>query len=192
MTEKEGKGAETTLKSKFARGVYLCAIGTGLATFAFAILYYHYGQPWLLSTAISFGTTFYHFAMRLAVGLTVPKIRNYHSRWFCQRPFESKLYTTLKVKQWKKYAPTFDPRLFSLQHCTLIQIIENSCQAEVVHEIIILLSFLPILTIPFFGAAGVFICTSVVAALVDSIFVIMQRYNRPRLIRILEKETAHG
>ena len=192
MTEKEGKGAEITLKSKFARGVYLCAIGTGLATVAFAILHYHYGHPWLLSTAISFGTTFYHFAMRLAVGLTVPKIKNYHSRWLRQRSFEPKLYATLKVKQWKKYVPTFDPRLFSLQHCTLSQLIENSCRAEVVHEIIILLSFLPVLTVPFFGAEDVFIRTSVVAALFDSIFVILQRYNRPRLIRILEKETAHG
>lgn len=185
-------GAEIAVKSRFAIIVYLCAVVTGLAAAVFAILYYRMGQPWLLSTAIGLGTTFYHFAMRLAVGLTVPKIRNYHNRWLRQRSFEPKLYATLRVKQWKKYVPTFDPRLFSLQHCTLSQVIENSCRAEVVHEIIIVLSFLPTLTIPFFGSADVFIRTSVAAALFDSTFVILQRYNRPRLIRIWEKEIGHG
>ena len=35
--------------------------------------------------------------------------------------------------------------------------------------------------------------SSLLAALVDSVFVIMQRYNRPRFLRVLEKERGrHG
>lgn len=179
-------------KNRFPLIMKLIACATGLCAALLAAAYRATGHSWLLSAAISFGTTFYHFAMRLIVGLAVPKIRNYHSRWLCQRSFEPKLYAALRVKQWKNHVPTFDPRLFSLQHCTLSQIIENSCRAEVIHEIIILLSFLPLFAIIPFGAAGVFLITSIAAALLDSIFVILQRYNRPRLIRILEKETAHG
>ena len=51
-----------------------------------------------------------------------------------------------------------------------------------------LLSFLPVLTVPIFGAPGVFWVTSTLAALFDCCFVILQRYNRPRFIRILDKE----
>ena len=57
----------------------------------------------------------------------------------------------------------------------------------------LLLSFAPLLTVPAFGAAGVFWTTSLLAALVDSVFVVMQRYNRPRFLRVLEKERGrHG
>ncbi len=180
------------MKSKFAKLIFLCTIIAGLLTVIFSFAYGHRMQPWLLSTAIACGTTFYHFVMRLAVGCIVPKIRNYNSFWLRQRRFEAKFYAMLRVKKWKKLVPTFDPQLFSLEHCTLSQIIENSCRAEVIHQIIIVLSFLPLLAIIPFGSAGVFIATSAVSALIDSIFVILQRYNRPRLIRILEKEIAHG
>ena len=64
------------------------------------------------------------------------------------------------------------------------------CGAELVHEVIILFSFLPLLfTIPF-GAFPVFLITSLLAAMYDSIFVVAQRSNRPRLVRILQKKEA--
>ena len=72
----------------------------------------------------------------------------------------------------------------------MLQIIQNTCGAEIVHEIIMLLSFLPLVTVPVFGSFFVFITTSVLAAMFDSIFVIAQRYNRPRLVRIYEKQEA--
>ena len=37
-----------------------------------------------------------------------------------------------------------------------------------------------------FGAYPVFIITSVLAAACDMAFVVMQRYNRPRLIKLME------
>ena len=49
------------------------------------------------------------------------------------------------------------------------------------------LSFIPIFAAIPFGALGVFITTSVLAACYDGMFVIMQRYNRPRIVRLIEK-----
>jgi len=93
----------------------------------------------------------------------------------------------LRVKTWKKHLPTYDPRQFSMREHSPEQIVRNMCGAEVVHEIIIACSFLPLLMVPLFGAFWVFFITSLLAALVDSLFVMAQRYNRPRLERIIAK-----
>ena len=60
-------------------------------------------------------------------------------------------------------------------------------QAEVVHEVIMVLSFAPLMLIPRYGAAVVFSVTSVLACLVDGLFVMIQRFNRPRVLRLKEK-----
>ena len=65
------------------------------------------------------------------------------------------------------------------------EIVGATCQAEIVHEIIMILSLLPIPLIPFLGGAAAVIITSVFAMLFDSLFVILQRYNRPKLVRVM-------
>lgn len=177
--------------SKFAKAIFAITAAAGVLTAGFTALYCSLGTAWLLSAAITLGTTFYHFAMRLIVGAAVPKNADPDSWWFRSRPFEPRLYAALKVRRWKRHMPTYDPSAFSLAHNTPAQLLQNSCQAEIVHEIIILLCFVPVFTIPRFGAAGVFWSTSILAALFDSCFVVMQRYNRPRLKRILAKEAFH-
>ena len=87
--------------------------------------------------------------------------------------------------------PTYDPSAFSMKEHTLEQVIRNMCGAEIVHEIIIVFSFIPISFSLLFGDFPVFLITSLAAALYDSIFVIIQRYNRPRLVRILNKQEAN-
>lgn len=67
---------------------------------------------------------------------------------------------------------------------TLLEIAQAMCQAEIVHEIIIVLSFVPLALIPRFGAAAVFVITSLLAAGLDLCFVILQRFNRPRILKI--------
>ena len=145
----------------------------------------------LLSLAITFGTVFYHLAVRLAIGgLIDAKYHNhmdYTKKWFREKPFEKKLYQALKVKKWKKWLPTFNPEDFDLKNRSVEEIIQVSCQAEVVHEVIMPFSFVPILFSVWFGSLGVFLITSCAAFLFDSIFVIMQRFNRPRLMRLLKK-----
>ena len=147
-------------------------------------------QP-LFSMAITFGTIFYHLSVRLAIGgLIDTKYHNhmdYTKKWFQERPFEKKLYQALKVKNWKKWLPTFNPEDFDLKNRSVEEIIQVICQAEVVHEAIMPFSFVPILFSIWFGSLGVFIITSGAAFLFDSIFVIMQRFNRPRLMRLLRR-----
>ena len=94
----------------------------------------------------------------------------------------------MRVKHWKDHLPTYDPRLFSLQDNSLECIVKNTCQAEVVHEVIMVCSFLPLLASLLWGDFWVFMATSVTAALIDSVFVMLQRYNRPRLMRLQEKQ----
>ena len=82
----------------------------------------------------------------------------------------------------------FDPSQFSLKIHSIQDVINNMCHAELVHELIMLFSILSILfTIPF-GALPVFLITAICATLFDSMFVMIQRYNRPRLVRIYERQ----
>ena len=165
-----------------------------LATAVLMVLYRFSAYDWALSAAISTATTFYHFAMRLIVGTIVPRcIHNpAKCRWFRQKAFEPRLYALLRVKQWKDHMPTYNPTSFSLRHNSLEQIVHNSCVSEAVHEVIVVLSFIPIFFTFFWGSLPVFVITSILAAAFDSCFVIMQRYNRPRLLRILSKKETSG
>lgn len=175
--------------SFFAKLVKLCALLGCLLCVLFALLYYFFPVDWLLSLAITAGTAGYHFLMRLAVGWLVTVITrgqlNPDSLWFRQKRFERKLYRVLRVRHWKGKMPTYDPGKFSLEQNTPKQIIQNSCEAELVHEIIVAASFLPLLASFLWGALPVFLITSILAAGLDCCFVIMQRYNRPRLQQYL-------
>jgi len=145
-----------------------------------------------LSLCISLGTVFYHLAMRLAVGhiydYAMQNRANLSSKHWQLRPWEKSLYEKLGVKKWKGNMPTYDPELFSPQKHSWEEIAQAMCQAELVHSTIIPLSFLPLLAAIPWGSFGVFLITSLLAACYDAIFVIMQRYNRPRIMRLLKKE----
>lgn len=148
------------------------------------------GNRFFFSAAITFGTAFYHFAVRLAVGLGIDaKYHNhmdYGKPWFQEKAFEPALYEKIRVKQWKKRLPTFTPQAFELKRRSAEEIARATCQSEVVHEINMALSFVPVLLSIRFGSLGVFLITSCAAFLFDGIFVIMQRYNRPRLMRLMK------
>ena len=167
------------------------AAGTAIVTVLCSLWNLYAPRDWLLSAAITFGTTCYHLTMRLLVGLIGSHIPvREDCRWFQPREFEEKLYRVLRVKARKSAMPTYDPDAFSLRKNTLAQIIRNSCTAELVHTLILPFSFLPLLAARIWGAFPVFLVTSVLAALFDCGFIIMQRYNRPRLVRILKKKEA--
>lgn len=141
------------------------------------------------TVTITIGITLYHFAMRLAVGAIVDLIMknhaNHNSIWFREKSFEKRLYDLLRVRRWKKHLPTYDPDTFDTRKKSVKEIIGATCQAEIVHEIIMVLSLLPIALIPFIDGAIALIATSVLAMLFDFLFVMLQRYNRPKLIRLM-------
>ncbi|MGM9971932.1 MAG: hypothetical protein ACI35W_05940 [Anaeroplasmataceae bacterium] len=51
-------------------------------------------------------------------------------------------------------------------------------------------ALLPLLLIIPYGSAVVFISTTVACALIELIFIIIQRYNRPRLVRLYKRKLA--
>ena len=83
--------------------------------------------------------------------------------------------------------PTYDASLFDPRVHTWEEIAQAMCQAELVHETIAVLGFVPILAGRWFGATVVFVVTSVIAAIVELGFVVMQRYNRQRVIMMLRR-----
>lgn len=136
-------------------------------------------------------TVCYHFTIRLFIGNIVDAIMcneaDWRKPWFRQRKFEEKLYKKLKVKRWKNRLPTIDENAFDLAKTPIERIIGATCQSEIVHELDMLASLAAILFAIPFGELWVFLITSIIGAAFDIMFVIMQRYNRPRLLRSLER-----
>lgn len=140
---------------------------------------------------ITAATFAYHLLMRLAVGQvfdwTLNNYVDYRRGWFQLRSFEPRLYDWLKVAQWKTGMPTYDPSAFDRHRHSWDEIAQAMCQAELVHEVIVLLSFVPVAASIWLGDTAVFLITSLLAAGFDMMFVVMQRYNRPRILKIVER-----
>lgn len=174
-----------------AKKIKMVAVISVLATLVFTALYQKWNTGLLLTLAITAGTIAYHFVMRLAVGSIVDAVMHNHAdyrkSWYQMRPFEQKFYEKLGVKKWKGKMPTYAPALFSVKERSLEEIVQATCQAEIVHEIIVVFSFMPLIAVVWFDSFMVFLLTSIGAACVDLTFVIMQRYNRPRLVKMAER-----
>ena len=164
-------------------------------TGVFAVLHHIYHQGWMLSVYITFLTISYHFSMRLIVGEAVTLIYrkrefNLDSVGFRIHSFEKDLYRRLNVKKWKMHMITAKPEQFDLRENDMNGLLHNMAQAELVHRIIMVLSFAPILLIIPYGAPMIFIVTSIAAAMIDLQFVIIQRYNRPRVMKLLRMKNS--
>ena len=144
----------------------------------------------LFSFLITFATIAYHLVMRIAVGaffnFAFDNKLNYKHRWFQVSSREMTIYKKLKVKSWKGKLPTYNASTFDIKKHTLEEIAQAMCQAELVHEAIAIFSFLPIFAGFWVGAFPVFIITSVLAATFDMVFATAQRYNRTRVLRLIE------
>ena len=154
------------------------------------IIYRNSNRGFFLTLAITFGTITYHFVMRLLIGwLVMIFMKNkadYTKQWYQLHPWEKTLYKKIKIKKWKNKMPTYRPEDFSPKEHTWHEIAQTMCQSEVGHELIIGFSFLPIIASKWFGAFGLFVITSVISAGFDLIFVMMQRYNRDRIRRLIK------
>lgn len=175
--------------------MHISAFSFVLLTLVFYFLNRFYSNSALLSLYVTFLTFAYHLVMRLLVGFFtgfIPeRFLDGKNFWFRPKKSESKIYSLLKVKKWKKHIPAYQPEAFSLEKHTLKEISASMCAAEITHEIIVLFSFVPILFSLKYGEIFVFIITSVIAAGVDTVFIIVQRYNRPRLLRLINLTTKN-
>lgn len=144
----------------------------------------------VLWTGITAFTVMYHFWVRIIIG-NVSKIFkkhiNYNQWWFKEKKFEKGLYRCLRVKEWKGKALTYNPETFSLKENSLEQIANTMVKSELDHWINEIISLSTILFGFIWGKLWLFSITAIAAMIFDSQFIIIQRYNRPRIIKILNK-----
>ncbi len=160
------------------------------------VMLYRFAWDTWLTLTITFGTIAYHFIMRLLVGwifsLVMKNRADYTRKWYQLRPWEQKLYRFLRVKKWKNRLPTYVPESFSKQEHAWEEIAQTMCQAELIHETNALLSFAPLAASIWFGSLAAFLITSLAGAAFDLLFVIVQRYNRDRAVRLCRRQEKAG
>jgi len=123
---------------------------------------------------------------------TVPKHWFRADRFpFRTKPWEEKLYRALRVRQWQNRVPDMSrifPRLMPPKRMTahpdaqtLLVMIRETCVAELTHWLLLFAG----LAIPAIwpGAWGIAACV-VYCVFGNLIFILIQRYNRPRLVRL--------
>ena len=161
---------------------------TLLMTIGSCIVYQLIGDKIFSIFAITFGTTAYHFGVRLFIGTLFDWIMknkvDYTRRWYRVNDLEMKLYKKMNVKKWTNKMPTYDKEIFDISRHSWDEIIQATCQSELVHEANIVLSFLPLVASVWFGEFYVFFITSILSASFDLMFVFMQRFNRARILKI--------
>ena len=135
----------------------------------------------------------YHLWLRLIMGNITKLFKlSYKMKWFKQRRFEKPLYEFLMVKKWKKKALTYNPELFSLKNCSFEQIAYTMTKAETDHWINELISLSSLLFALVWGRFPIFLITCIAAMLFDGQFIIIQRYNRPRILKLADKKHEKG
>lgn len=159
-----------------------------------SVFFYFLDVPdWRLTIFMVSATTAYHLAVRLAVGWfifrTVGAKINYDNAWFKQKRWECKFYDLIRVHGWKNMFPSYAPEKFDLSG-GIENVIMATCKAEIAHFILIFLSFVP-MGVAFIASCTkfdimVFAVTGLIASLVDLLFLFVMRYNRPRLISVLD------
>jgi hypothetical protein len=139
----------------------------------------------------------YHFGMRIFMGSLSKKFDIHYSHpWYKRRKFEKKLYKLLKVRKWKDKVLTFEPDKYDVKNRTLEQLATTMAKSEFDHWINELISLLSMLFAIIWGCAPAFIITAVLAMLFDAQFIVVQRYNRPIVLHLMEarncKELLHS
>lgn len=144
-------------------------------------------------TGIVAFTITYHFWLRIIMG-NVTKLFNIHygQKWFRERAFERKLYKLLRVRKWKDKVLTYDPAAFDVNKHSLSEIANTMCKAETDHWINQLISLSTLLFAIPWGAFWIFFATAVLAMLFDAQFIVVQRFNRPVVLRVIEKKRQRG
>ena len=142
---------------------------------------------WIGITAF---TITYHFWGRIILGnisKLFKKYINYNQWWFKEKWFEKKLYEILRVKKWKGKALTYNPEQFDLKTNSLDQIANTMVKSEIDHWINEVISISTMFFGLIWGETWIFVITALAAMIFDGQFIVIQRYNRPRVLKILER-----
>ncbi len=129
----------------------------------------------------------YHFGLRILFGKITDKFNiNYSHPWYKTRKFEKGLYKLLKVRKWKDKVLTFEPDKYDFKNRTLEQLATTMSKSELDHWINEVISVFSLLFIFLWGCAPAFVITAIAAMLFDAQFIVVQRYNRPIVIRLMQ------
>lgn len=180
----------TKKKKVLLNSIYLLLIVLSIIMFFIVKIQYN---AILFSILITVFTTLFHFTIRISFANFFYKlIEKYctHNRWwFREKSFEKALYRILMIKKWKSKMPTWNDGDFAPGENDFEILMTHMCRAEVYHEICMVLSFVPVLFSIFWGKFWVFFWTSVGGCLFDLMFVLIQRYNRPRVLKLNNKHS---
>lgn len=137
-----------------------------------------------------------HFGVGAFISRFLPaRLFDFHRPFYRPRRFERKLYRFLRVASWKAKLPTYGN--FEKKHLAaftsnyLRQFAEETCRAEIIHWCIAWLGFSSIAfafllekPVDYFP---LFFIIALVLFLAQLPFIFIQRFNRPRLLRLMEK-----
>ncbi len=169
-----------------------CVIAVTLAVAAvcFTLYYGHfYRNGAVLWTGIVTFTVLYHFWLRIIMGNVTKLFKIHYSQaWFKEWSFERGLYKFLRVKRWKGKVLTYDPQAFSLKKHSLEEIAITMAKSETDHWVNELISLSTVLFAIPWGYWWLFLGTAVLAMLFDAQFIVVQRYNRPTVLKLIEKQ----
>ncbi len=129
----------------------------------------------------------YHFGLRILFGKITNKFNiRYSHPWYKSHKFEKGLYKILKVRKWKDKVLTFEPDKYDFKNRTLEQLATTMCKSELDHWINEGISIVSMLFVLLWGCVPAFIISAIVAMLFDAQFIVVQRYNRPIVIRLIQ------
>lgn len=173
-------------------GITLCTVLAGIFGLLCTALWKVYHSEPYFSLAITFWTTFYHFTMRLLVGFAVMRIRRGRTKED-RKPFslhaaERRFCEKIRIKKWKRFAPTYKKELFCVERSDLKPLMHAMVDAQIGHSIMAVLSLAPMFLSGVLGGFAAFLSTSLLFCCFDLGFVMLQKYNRARLSRVLQKE----
>jgi len=146
----------------------------------------------MLGVSIMFWTAL-NICVQIGVRFLPKWILNPYRPVFKERLFEHRLYKFLGVSRWKDKLPELGATVgFSKRQLRrpdspkyLSRFIRETCIAELGHFATAVVGFSYILFVWIWSAAlGFFVFVSILDFFVQMLFVIIQRYNRPRLRRL--------
>ena len=163
-----------------------------ISVICFCIYYGGYNESnvflWIGVTAF---TILYHFWLRIIMGNVTKLFKkhiSYNHWWFKEKSFEKKIYKSLKVKEWKRKILTYNPELYDLKGNTLEDIANTMAKSELDHWINEIISLTTLFFSIIWGEFWIFFITALVAMLFDGQFIIVQRYNRPRVLNLIKRK----
>ncbi len=170
------------------------AVTLAFAVVCFVLYYGNFLEKGILNEVVLWVgivcfTIMYHLWVRIIMG-NVSKLFsvNYKQRWFKERSFEKKLYKILKVRKWKEKVLTYNPDHFSTKLHTYEEIANTMAKSEVDHWINEIIALSTVLFSLVWGQFWIFLITALAAMIFDAQFIIVQRYNRPIVLRVAKKK----